>query len=135
MKDASVFFLKHVFHDWSDAYALKILGRLRDAATSTTRLFVLDKIMPYNCNATATASEVTIPGVLQPAVSPPLTNIAGGNSSPFVASLIMTMFFNGQERTLGDTVDLYREGGWKVVQVRQFDAFGQFDSGIEAVLL
>jgi len=46
----------------------------------------------------------------------------------------MTMFFNGQERTLGDTVDLYREGGWKVVQVRQFDAFGQFDSGIEAVL-
>ncbi|KLO10090.1 S-adenosyl-L-methionine-dependent methyltransferase [Schizopora paradoxa] len=134
IKDASVFFLKHVFHDWSDAYALKILRRLRDAATPSTRLFVLDRIIPYNCFSNASDSKtLEVPGVLKPSVTPPLTNVSGGNSSPFVASLIMTMFFNGQERTLGGTVDLYREGGWKIVRVRQFDPFGQFDSGIEAV--
>lgn len=132
-----MFFCKHVFHDWSDAYALKILRRLREAAAPSTRLFVMDKIIPYNCRVadTDTDTTTTIPGALQPSIAPPLTNVAGGNSSPFVASLIMTMFFNGQERTLGHIVNLYKEGGWKVVKVRQFDAFGQFDSGIEAVPL
>lgn len=45
----------------------------------------------------------------------------------------MTMHFHGQERTLEHMVALYREGGWKIVKVHQFEALGQLSSGIEAV--
>jgi len=43
------------------------------------------------------------------------------------------MAFHGFERTLGHTVELYREAGWKIVKVQQFEALGQLSSGIEAI--
>ncbi len=45
----------------------------------------------------------------------------------------MTILFNGTERTLQHTIDLYRSAGWKVEKVNQFEAAGSLPSGIIAV--
>ena len=45
----------------------------------------------------------------------------------------MAMYFHGQERTVDHTAELFREGGWKIVSVKQFEALGQLSSGIVAV--
>ena len=49
-KNASVFFLKHIMHDWSDQYCVKILKQLRAAATPQTKLVLMDSIMPFACH-------------------------------------------------------------------------------------
>ena len=49
MKDASVFLLKQICHDWPDKYAAKILQHLRDAAHPSTVLILIDCIVPYAC--------------------------------------------------------------------------------------
>lgn len=39
-----------VLHDWSDKYSRKILTLLREVATPSTRLLVLDNIVAYACS-------------------------------------------------------------------------------------
>lgn len=52
-----------------------------------------------------------------------------------ILSIQMLLYLQGQERTLGHFVALLREGGWKVVEVKQFDPLGQIPSGVHAVPL
>lgn len=47
VKDASVFFLRHIIHDWPDTYARKILKRLRASAGPSTKLILCDYLVPY----------------------------------------------------------------------------------------
>lgn len=63
IRDAAVFFLKAIIHDWSDEKSRIILGHLRDAATPTTRLLIMDRIVPYAYNGVDKAAE-GIPGLL-----------------------------------------------------------------------
>ncbi|KAJ6489188.1 O-methyltransferase-domain-containing protein [Mycena vitilis] len=51
VRDASVFLLRYVLHDWPDAYACKILTHLRHAATPETTLVILDHVIPYGCSS------------------------------------------------------------------------------------
>ncbi|ETW80288.1 hypothetical protein HETIRDRAFT_105202 [Heterobasidion irregulare TC 32-1] len=46
-KNASVFLLKQITHDWSDEYCVKFLTRLWDAATPETVLLLVDSVMPF----------------------------------------------------------------------------------------
>ena len=48
---AALYLLRHVGHDWSDPYFEKILERLHDAASPTSTLLVLDRIIPYACDS------------------------------------------------------------------------------------
>ncbi|KAJ7062071.1 hypothetical protein C8F01DRAFT_1136350 [Mycena amicta] len=47
--NAAVYFLRVVLHDWPDAFAQKILLRLREAAGQDTRLVIADWVLPMAC--------------------------------------------------------------------------------------
>ena len=70
-----VFLLRQITHDWSDKYCIKILRNLRDIASPTTMLVVIDSIMKYACNTSV--KEKFVLGVKPP--SPLLPNMGGAN--------------------------------------------------------
>jgi len=45
-KGAKAFILKHIFHDWSNKYALKIMKNVVDAMGPDSRLIIADAVMP-----------------------------------------------------------------------------------------
>lgn len=49
IKNAAVFFLRVVLHDWPNAHARKILLNLREAATNETKLVLADFVLPLAC--------------------------------------------------------------------------------------
>ncbi|KAJ8469560.1 hypothetical protein ONZ45_g16849 [Pleurotus djamor] len=148
-KSASVYFLKQVLHDWSDEYCVKILSNLRDAAqTTTTKLVLMESIMPFACRADIHGPEGAadtgpngnvnvnrIPGaVSHEAPSPLLANYGIVNEMGYNADIDMFLLFNSQERTIKHMVELLRSTGWEVVKVhRQTGGDSTFLQGIEAI--
>ncbi|KAF9044375.1 hypothetical protein BJ165DRAFT_1612036 [Panaeolus papilionaceus] len=49
VKDAALFLLRVVLHDWPDVLAQKILLRLREAARPDTKLLIADFVLPLAC--------------------------------------------------------------------------------------
>lgn len=49
IKNAAVFLLRVVLHDWPDAFAERILLRLREAAAPATKLLIADFVLPLAC--------------------------------------------------------------------------------------
>lgn len=47
VKDAAVFFLRFILHNWGDEQATVILRHLRAAALPTTRLVIAENILPF----------------------------------------------------------------------------------------
>lgn len=91
IKNADVFFMKFILHDWPDEYALNILRKLREAATPETRLFVLDKVIPYTCPPDAVGENAaSVPGAWNPELIAPLTNVIGGSSVSFISGLLVS---------------------------------------------
>ncbi|KAE9386357.1 O-methyltransferase [Gymnopus androsaceus JB14] len=125
VKDASAFLLRSILHDWADPYVQKILKSLRAAATPETKLVVVDAIVPYSCIAEVTSA---IPGAaLEPAPFPLLPSLGKANGYAYQADMTMWAYFNGQNRTLGHSVALAEECGWKIIQVHRIpgSSFGQ----------
>ena len=52
MKDAAIFFLRAILHDWPDDECVQILKVLRAAATPNTRLLINGYVTGYACPAT-----------------------------------------------------------------------------------
>lgn len=122
-QNAGAFLLKQITHDWSDAYAVKILRRLADAATPETKLVLVDNIIPYACPS----GDLSIPGYREP--DPPyplLANLGGANTLPYGYDLSMYVHFNATERTSKQLVDLLARGGWSVVQVYMTDHLASY---------
>ena len=87
VKDATVFLLKAIIHDWSDEYASKILNQLREAATTSTKLIVMDRIIPYACRMTGNNDE-NIPGyAYEPTPEPLPANKGAGEPTAYGADL------------------------------------------------
>jgi len=133
IKNADVYILKLIVHDWSNKYAQIILQRLREAAGPHSRLIIMDKIIPYICPPSETLDEVSIPGFMKPDLPEPIVNMSGGITYPHLSSVVMMLYCNGQERTVGGSRELLAEAGWKLVEVYQHDAYGQLSSQILAV--
>lgn len=49
IRNAAVFFLRVILHDWPDALARTILLRLREAATPETKLVLAEFVLPLAC--------------------------------------------------------------------------------------
>jgi len=114
--DASVFMLRHVCHDWAEAYVIKILKHLREAARPHTKLLIGDHIVPYACPDDTDAGE--LPGAVKTLAPPPLlANLGRANIMTYGIDQNVHMMFNGQERTLGEAVSVLTVAGWKVVNV------------------
>ncbi|KAJ7202040.1 O-methyltransferase [Mycena pura] len=130
VKEAAVYFLRVVLHDWPDAFAQRILLRLREAAAPHTRLVIADWVLPLACvdnfgvggggetHAEDSKEQRQVEGaekMLAPA--PLLANLGKASANAYWMDLTMQVTFNGQERTLREIVALAASTGWKVVRV------------------
>jgi hypothetical protein len=99
--DASIFLLKEVLHDWSDKYSLKILKQLRDAATPSTKLVILEMIMRHACHDDAEdiATGVTSSMSLK-APNPLLPNWGAVNDIIYILDMVVRIFSHFPFRVL-----------------------------------
>ncbi|KAF8908192.1 hypothetical protein CPB84DRAFT_1744364 [Gymnopilus junonius] len=120
VRNASVFLLRCVLHDWPNDFAQQILLRLREAATPETKLVIADFLVPLACadDVSTTPGSDGVEGaeiILPPA--PLLPNLGKANANVYWMDLTMQVMFNSQERTLREIVDLTSSAGWKIVKV------------------
>ncbi|KIL66636.1 hypothetical protein M378DRAFT_75009 [Amanita muscaria Koide BX008] len=134
-KNADVFFMKNILHDWSDEFSYKILKPLRDAATPKTRLVIVEVVAPYACHDPNDGATSDIVGAVpQEAPEPLLANWGIVNQTAYSLDMAMLNLFLGQERTIGQFDRLLKSAGWKIVAVhRQPGIDVAVTSGIEAV--
>jgi len=122
VKNASVFLLRNIMHDWPDKYCLQILQHLRDAAAPDTRLLIIDSLIAYACEDDSLQD---IPGTERPVLPKPLLpNMGYVATISYHADIQMMELLNGKERTLKQMKELMEQTGWKVVQIHQALAFG-----------
>lgn len=105
VKEAAVYLLRFVIHDWADDNAVAILNILAKAASSTSRLLLVEQ--SYR--------------TLEP---DPLVI----SSLPYLADLQMLVANNAQERTQEQYIALAERAGWKFVKVWVAEVGGT-DSG------
>ena len=109
VKDAAVYFMRVVIHDWPDAKAKIILKQTRDAAAPSSKLVLLDSLQNYTCAE---------PGKPKLAPEPLLANLGVAGAGFFTAlDIQMLNLFNGQERTEADMRALGLATGWKLESV------------------
>jgi hypothetical protein len=67
----AVFLLRYIVHNWPDVRAIEILGLLRKAALPTTRLVIIEKILPLASSEEGSDAK-EIPGAARPSAPAPL---------------------------------------------------------------
>jgi len=102
---ADAYFMQHIIHDWSDEYALKILGNVRHALDGHPggRLILVDIVLPEDAKP----------------------------HSGKLLDLLMLMFPGGRERTESEWRDLLARAGFTLTRIVPTKAP---DSVIEAVI-
>ncbi|KAF5309920.1 hypothetical protein D9619_010605 [Psilocybe cf. subviscida] len=120
IRNAAVFLLRVVLHDWPDNFARRILLHLREAATPDTKLVIADFILPLACPDDIGSSE-ELEGIegaeSMLAPSPLLPNLGKASVNVYYMDLTMQVMFNSQERTLREMVALTYSAGWRVIKV------------------
>ena len=117
IKNANVFLLRMILHDWSDKYCAKILRHLRDAAAPYTQLVIVDNLLSYAC---VDDSLKDIPGAEVPLPPAPLLPNSGHAAAiAYWEDLLMLQLMNGKERTIADLRVLLEQTGWKLVRIVQ----------------
>lgn len=88
VRNASIFLLKQIMHDWPDLYASKILTSLREVAQDETKLILIDSLMPFACHDPSADHCTDIPGaVAKEAPSPLLANYGVANEMAYNGDL------------------------------------------------
>ncbi|KAF7354097.1 hypothetical protein MVEN_01097100 [Mycena venus] len=116
VKDAAVFLLRGILHNWPDAQAVVILRSLRSAALPSTRLVIGERILPL---ASRVGSKTdNIPGASRPtAKAPLLPNWGPATADSYLYDLSMQTLLGGVERTLDGFQEVLAEAGWLLVEV------------------
>ncbi|KAJ7488300.1 O-methyltransferase [Mycena latifolia] len=115
VKEASVFLMRYVIHDWANVQAISILTQLREAAKPTTKLVLLEKIVP----SVAGEDELDgIPGSARPQAPPPLLpNWGVASADTYMYDMTMHDLVGGVERTVNGFIDILAQSGWQLVQI------------------
>jgi len=124
VKDADIFLLKLILHDWPNPKAIEILKQLREAAVpGKTRVVVVDGVLRYAC----AADRQQVPGTgdivfeeLDGKREVPaglLSNLGKAEARNYLIDLTMLAVFNGQERTLEDHIHVMEASGWKIKKI------------------
>jgi len=115
VKNADVFYMRMIMHDYPDKICITILKHLRAAAKPTTQLVITDNVIAYACEE---SSANTIPGAareLPPA--PLLANYGQANIVPYLMDIHMMGILGGRERTVTQFREILEASGWKLARV------------------
>lgn len=124
IKNADVFLLRNILHDWPNAKAVEILRQLRGAAIpGKTKLVVIDAIVGYACatdqgkiqGAEGIVFEGSDKGRKVPVGL--LPNLGRAGARNYHLDITMLAKFNAQERTLRDHIEVTEASGWKIQKV------------------
>jgi hypothetical protein len=107
LKNAAIYFMRYIIHDWPDKEAKMILEHVRDAMSPSSRLLICERIMvpTYRPKTDEKRSVETAPWPL-------LANWANAASSG--ADLSMMTNFNAKERTVEEFNILINDVGLRV---------------------
>jgi len=131
IKDASIFLIKQVLHNWPISYMSKILRHLREAANKDTILIIIDNVLSYACRDSAD-SEFDSESPVFKAPEPLLPNYGGVKNAAYTMDITM-MFYNAQEHTLLGLKDLLASTGWRLLRIRAIDPQKYLLKSVEAV--
>ncbi|KAI1373457.1 S-adenosyl-L-methionine-dependent methyltransferase [Hypoxylon crocopeplum] len=107
VKDAEVYWLRYILHDWSDDYCIQILSQIRKAMGPKSRLLVADQVM----NTTLGCEE------LEAAPEPLLANYGAYVRYSHQRDLAMMAIINGIERTPQQLKKLLGTAGLKIRKI------------------
>ncbi|THU96315.1 O-methyltransferase [Dendrothele bispora CBS 962.96] len=106
IKDADVFVVKQVLHNWPDVYNSTILKNLREVAKPDTKLIIIDNVIPYACRLPSDA----------------VNNLEGdGIDHGYTLDVTMMFYFNAQEHTILQFQQLLANTGWRLTKCQAID--------------
>jgi hypothetical protein len=116
VKNADVYFMRFITHDWPTEKCITIMKHLRDAAKPDTTLIVFDSIIMYTCKDDGPwgfASNA-------PNVPAPLLHNLGVGIGGFdtMIDLQMMSMMGSQERTVDEFRELGEKTGWKLDSIK-----------------
>jgi len=124
VKDADVFLLRYLLHDFSNSKAIEILKRLREVAVpGKTRVVVIDGVVEYACTVDRKqihgAEDIVFEESDKKVEAPTglLPNLGRASARNYFFDLTMLAKLNGQERTLGDHIQVMEASGWKIKKI------------------
>lgn len=120
VKNADVFVLRAIAHDWPTSHAIKILKRVREAAVpGKSKLLIMDSVPNYACRSMPEGVEEIV-GIenLAPVVPDEvLPNLGRGSGWNTLLDMVMLCSLQGQERMIGDQMDMCKAAGWKITHL------------------
>ncbi|TFY82519.1 hypothetical protein EWM64_g1488 [Hericium alpestre] len=121
-RNADLYILRQILHEWSDKYAAKILTQLRVAAGPQSKLLVIESVLLYACDQPPEELAVKGTQALVPP-APLLPNLGGANARLYYGDVLMLAIYNGQERTVLHFAELFRSTGWELKERGDLEAF------------
>jgi len=118
IKNASIFMMRFVLHDWPLDDCRKILSLLRASAAPYTKLLLLEMVVPYATKSTGEFAH--IPGGEIPDAPAPLLPNLGFVAGPiYMVDMQMLNAGNSQERTVKQWVEVAEGTGWKLEAIKR----------------
>ncbi|KAL4262477.1 O-methyltransferase COMT-type [Pleurotus pulmonarius] len=103
--DGTIYYLRHVLHDWPDDDCIKILKNVRKSVGPTSRLLINEFVVQYIVRG-GLASESQAPRPLLP-------NYGAANRRLYQQDINMLLQFNSKERTLDEFIKLGEASGFR----------------------
>ncbi|KAJ7860062.1 O-methyltransferase [Mycena olivaceomarginata] len=115
VKDAAVFLLRGILHNWPDAQAVVILRSLRSAALPSTRLVIGERILPLASRVGSKTDNIR--GTSRPtAKAPLLPNWGPGMADSYLYDLSVSVLVD-LPLFLTNGLEILAEADWQLVEV------------------